>query len=507
MKSTHQKGLSPGFSFIELLIALAVFSILMGAVIAFFTSQRDSYLAEDLKLERDQNLRMAMETIFRELSYAGYRAADAAFVDNLATWAPSTYIPSEPLPVTLDANPKVTLGDGDLPDVVTFACAVSTDTNPTTLSEESGGTSITVSLSNSSSEKQYKAGDILAVGYLPEYACVTAVDGNTLTVDADPEAPGEQPMKTTHPAGTRLEEVSIVSFTVFNDENDPEYERHEKGRPLLKRKINAGGFYPVAENIAKMKVTQPEDGIIEVSLTGSPSHKNPKIAGSGKKILTARVSLRNELNAGFASGCSKPESPGGLSVEEGLDDSFPCQVSISWDPVTNDVSGDNLEDTGCPVTGHRVYFDSVPGAFGNYVDVSTEDASGYILDVSGIPSAVFYVSVAAENSGGLGEKTSEAEINDTTPPEKAMGISAAAAGIDKIALAWEENSECDLAGYYLYRKKNGGAFELASGLIAAGDIEYMDTGLDDGQYIYKLEAVDFGFNAGEMSDAVVVSLP
>lgn len=508
MKFSKRSIRSAGFSFIELLIALAVFSILVGAIFGFFTSQRDTYLAEELKLERDQNLRIAIETIVRELSTAGYRAAGDAFLENLATWAPAEYLPTEPVLVTLDANPKITLGEGDLPDVMTFACTVPTETNPTALSEESDGTAITVSLSNSDSEKQYKPGDILAIGYLSEHARVVAVDGNTLTVDTDPEASGFQPLQETYPAGTPLEEISIVSYAVFNDQNDPEYKRHEAGRPVLKRKINAAGFYPVAENISLLKVISPADGVLQVSLTGLPARGRFEVSGSGEKVAGARVSLRNGLKAGFASDCTKPAIPAGLVVEDGLNESFPCRILISWEPVKEDALGNSLEAAGCPVTGYRVYFDGVSGAFGNHIDVSTEDASGYMVDVSAVASSEFYISVATENSGGLGERSPEAPIFDTTSPGKAGGLTAAVVGANSIGVSWDENSECDLAGYYLYRKKDSGSFTLVTGLIPAGSGAYTDAGLEDGAtYTYRVEAVDFGFNTGEMSDAVTVPLP
>jgi prepilin-type N-terminal cleavage/methylation domain-containing protein len=505
MKHINQTS---GFTFIELLITLAIFSIIVGAIFGFFSSQRDTYLAEELRLERDQNLRTAIEAISRELSAAGYRAANDTFVAHLDLGAPSGYVPSAPIPVTMDANPKITLGEGALPDVITFACSVSTATNPTTLSEDSGGTSVTVSLSNSDSNKQYKPGDVIAVGYLPEYARVAVVDGNVLTIDTDPEASGLQPLQKVYPEGSLLTEISIISYAVFNDDNDPAYERHEAGCPLLKRKINAGGFQPVAENISRMKVTGSEDGVLQVSLTARPNRRHLTGGKVGESTMSTRVYLRNTLQAGFASNCIKADAPAGLVLEEGMDASFPCQVLLSWDPVTVDASGNDLAEAGCPVTGYRIFFDMAEGIFGNYINVSTEDASGYLLDVSGIPSSAIYISVAAQNNGGMGKKTSEAFIADVTPPEKIVGLTAVTAGSNEITLSWDENSECDLAGYYLYRKKDGGAAVLASGMIPAGAGEYTDTGLAPGtSYTYMLEAVDFGFNTGEPSDTVTVLLP
>jgi hypothetical protein len=256
-----------------------------------------------------------------------------------------------------------------------------------------------------------------------------------------------------------------------------------------------------------MDMVDTEEGLLRVFLTAQTIETRYSNTGNGEKTISALVSLRNGLAAGFSSGCPKPEAPGELAVEGGLGEIYPCRILISWDPVTVDTSGEELEEAGCPVTGYRVYFDSVPGVFGNYVDVSTNEASGCVVDVSEIPSSEFYLSVAAENSGGLGEKSPEVEITDTTPPGKAMGVSAVA-GVDEVDLLWEENSECDLVGYYIYRKKDTGSFVLAAGLISAGSTEYMDTGLEAGaEYTYTVEAVDFGFNAGEASDAVMAVLP
>jgi prepilin-type N-terminal cleavage/methylation domain-containing protein len=504
MTPTNQ---TTGFTLIELLIVLVVFSILIGGIFSFFISQRDTYLAEDLALERDQNLRMALETISRELSRAGHRAADPAFVEGLSKWVPSKYLPTVPMAVTLDANPKITFGEGALPDVVTVVCAVSTAANPTTLSEDSSGTKLNVSLSNSDSKKQYKAGDILSIGYLPEYAGVAIVDGNIVIIDTDPEVPDLQPLSKVHPAGSPVVEISIVSFAVFNDENDPGFKRHEAGRSLLKRKVNAGGFYPVAENISQLKVETVEDGVLAVSLTARADPIRSGGLDTGEVTLTSRVLLRNGVAAGFASDCINPAAPGGLVLEDGLNDAYPCRVKLSWNPVTVDASGNSLEEAGCPVTGYRIYFDGVSGVFGHHRDVSAEDTSGVVLDVSAVSAAEFYISVAAESSGGFGEKSSEAVITDTTAPEKPTGVSTVALGAHAIAVSWDENVECDLAGYYLYREKNGGNTVLATGLIPAGAGGYTDPGLVSGAtYTYMVEAVDCGFNVGERSEGVTVTL-
>jgi hypothetical protein len=230
---------------------------------------------------------------------------------------------------------------------------------------------------------------------------------------------------------------------------------------------------------------------------------------AGRITMTTEISLRNATAPGLGSDCPKPAAPTGLTLENGLDDAFPCCILLSWDTVDSDSSGDDLTEAGCPVTGYRIFYDLAEGIFGNHVDVSTEDVSGYVLDVSGIPSSVYYISVAAENSGGFGGNSPEVFSADETPPEKPTGLSAADGGSAGILLSWDETSECDLAGYYIYRKKDGGAFEpVNASLVDSGSGGYTDAGLGGGStYTYVIEAVDFGFNRSASSSETAISTP
>lgn len=503
MKST------PGFSLVEILIALAVFSILVCAILGFFSSQRKIYVMEDIRLERDQNVRMAIEALSNELSMSGFCSADRAFVERLSIWVPDKFIPTEPMAVVLDANPKITVGDDNMPDVITFASSIPTATNPTTLSLDSSETELTLSLSRSDVSRQFKKGDIVSVGYLPEYAKVTRIVGRTLTVDTDPESVGLQPLSGKYSTGAPVGEISVISYTVFNDENDPDFKRHEAGRPLLKRKVNAGGFYPVSENILRLKAVEPGAGLLQVSLTGLTEKEPLKTVGTGEMTLISEIALRNTTRTGFASDCSLPAAPSGLVIHKGLEEGFPCQIYLSWEQVTTDVPGKSLSELGCPVTGYRILYDVAAGVFGYHVGVSTEDASGYILDVSGVPSSEFYVSIAAENSGGFGNKSSEEVVSDEAPPERPAGVSAAVAGPNQIKLFWNENHECDLAGYLIYRRKDGGSLNLITGsLLTKGTVEYTDSGLESSAaYAYAIRAVDFGFNPSGFSEEVTIALP
>lgn len=63
---------STGFTLVELLIALVIGSLVIGAVYSSLQSQHASYLAQDQVVEMQQNLRAAMNIMAREIRMAGY---------------------------------------------------------------------------------------------------------------------------------------------------------------------------------------------------------------------------------------------------------------------------------------------------------------------------------------------------------------------------------------------------------------------------------------------------
>ena len=68
-----------GFTFTELLIAMAISSVVLGAIVHTFTTQRRSYDIQEQISAMLQNARGAMESIAREARMAGYNPTGAAF--------------------------------------------------------------------------------------------------------------------------------------------------------------------------------------------------------------------------------------------------------------------------------------------------------------------------------------------------------------------------------------------------------------------------------------------
>jgi type IV pilus assembly protein PilW len=71
-----------GFSLVELLIAMAVASIIMGLIYNTYQAQQKSYTAQHLAVEMQQNIRAAMSLIKREIRMAGYDPITSDGIDN-----------------------------------------------------------------------------------------------------------------------------------------------------------------------------------------------------------------------------------------------------------------------------------------------------------------------------------------------------------------------------------------------------------------------------------------
>lgn len=61
-----------GVTLIELLVALIIFGVVMGAIYRLFTVQTKAYTVQDQAVEVQQNVRSAMEVLLKDLRMAGF---------------------------------------------------------------------------------------------------------------------------------------------------------------------------------------------------------------------------------------------------------------------------------------------------------------------------------------------------------------------------------------------------------------------------------------------------
>jgi prepilin-type N-terminal cleavage/methylation domain-containing protein len=256
-----------GFSLVEVLVAMGLLAGLLSVTYGLFLSQGEACRSQGRKVLRLQALRTALEAITRDIRLAGYPEAESLAPLLQNGWIPPAYVPARPFPGRPLAAVTVVDG-GALPDGLMLLSLVPGETNPAALSQgaRAGDTALSLTMSAGEVADQYRPGDLLVVGQPPEYARVTRINGRELWIDTDPAAPGLQGLARDHGPGTTVGELSLVSYAVFNDRNDPGGGGHEPGIPVLKRKVNAGGFEPLAEGIEQFKVRPGAPGTYEVRL-------------------------------------------------------------------------------------------------------------------------------------------------------------------------------------------------------------------------------------------------
>lgn len=292
----HRLKSACGFQLLELLVALGLVVSILGVTYELFLHQADAFRQEGRKVNRQQVLRASLEMISRDLRLAAYPDGEGAqrLISDLGI--PEGYLPKYPLAVNLK-EPVTIVSGGVHPDVISILTVLPNGSNPAVLTQEvlAGGNSVTLSLSASEVSDQYRVGDVLYIGKPPQFALVRGINGRSLTIDADPQNPGWQGLKQTQISGTEVGEVSLVSYAVFTDQNDSAGQFHEAGRPVLKRKINAGGFEPVAEDIAHLKIKPGPDGAydLEIGAFLEPGRETGAEREGQRLLLNSQVRRRN----------------------------------------------------------------------------------------------------------------------------------------------------------------------------------------------------------------------
>lgn len=99
---------SKGFTLIELMVALALTSIIMAGIMAAYVSQLKAHVTQQTIVEMQQNLRSAMQHMEKEIRMAGYDDPNKTSVAGLTTVLANTF------GFTMDLN-----DDGDLVDPAT----------------------------------------------------------------------------------------------------------------------------------------------------------------------------------------------------------------------------------------------------------------------------------------------------------------------------------------------------------------------------------------------------
>ena len=99
-----------GFTLIEMLIALAVGALIMGAIYGVLVQQRNAYAMQQRILEMRQNVRLGLDVMTNDIRMAGFDPTGHAGA-GIVTAKPDL------MRVTLDRNGSGTIGDAAFEDI------------------------------------------------------------------------------------------------------------------------------------------------------------------------------------------------------------------------------------------------------------------------------------------------------------------------------------------------------------------------------------------------------
>jgi prepilin-type N-terminal cleavage/methylation domain-containing protein len=337
MKAGNERGLDQkAFTLIELMVALALSFILIGAIYRGFTSQHKAYTVQDQVAEAQQNARMAMNILMRDMRMAGHGMPDGGITIGGTTYSNAI---------------ETTKGDGDTPDSITLVGAFGAPSGYLNGTLSAGSTEIYLRSSGEAEnfdagDKRYifiggidkltveavsgnkiqlvekttvryptgilsggvgtgstdiplvnatglVSGDVLSLG--TETIIITAVSTNTITVDTDPMTAGNQGIMGNYPAGTIINPIPVFRVTAVQytiDDSDPYH-------PALGRAdfaVNTAA--QLAGNIQNIEINPPDPDQASYTVTLTARTKNPdpdyvENEGYRLRVLQSTVALRN----------------------------------------------------------------------------------------------------------------------------------------------------------------------------------------------------------------------
>jgi hypothetical protein len=184
-----------------------------------------------------------------------------------------------------------------------------------------------------------------------------------------------------------------------------------------------------------------------------------------------------------------------LDVIPALSTPTDLKVAASADGVVLDWQGSDAAE------GYRILRQG-PGDK-NLLEIGHADKTHFVDTTSQFDVPYTYEVVAV--CGGAESLPSELKsitAIDTFAPSVPGGVTALA-GPESIEVSWQRSPEADLAGYFVYRSVNGGAFERQGDMVNLP--AFSDTKLEHGKtYRYQISSMDKKNNESAKSAAVEV---
>ncbi|GAB4334220.1 MAG: hypothetical protein Kow0089_03300 [Desulfobulbaceae bacterium] len=120
--------------------------------------------------------------------------------------------------------------------------------------------------------------------------------------------------------------------------------------------------------------------------------------------------------------------------------------------------------------------------------MGTTDGDGrFAFPVTLVEGETFFHVLATDGNNNVSCPSNRVRLVHDPPPAAPTGLVAAVDGRDT-ALSWNPNIETDLAGYHLYRTDGGAWQRITTAPLVVPS--FTDTGLKNGEYRYRVTAID-----------------
>jgi prepilin-type N-terminal cleavage/methylation domain-containing protein len=254
-----------GLTLIELLVAMVISAVLIAAIYRTFIVQYRTYTVQEQVVDMQQNARVAINRMMREIRMAGF--------GNVSSVLPNFPAIDGPFNNIINPSDSKNIVEGQVTDQVTIIGAF--EQISTLVSEATPGTN-TIKLAGKASEFDLANGKYICLGGLETHS-VSYIDeeGNTITLNEN--------VANRFPIYTPVFKVKAITYQLRPDNRNPQM-------PVLTREDNTdgGGSQVVAENIEDLQFRYVlEDG------TESDSPADPSKIRMVRVTVHARTSFRD----------------------------------------------------------------------------------------------------------------------------------------------------------------------------------------------------------------------